>query len=80
VPKTSSSDATGVAPSGLGCVAWLLGVCCQVIRENQRSLECMTLGGKCDPARWKRSARGFGERMAPSGERCLPSGMDPSSA
>jgi len=28
VPKTSSSDATGVAPSGLGCAAWRLGVCC----------------------------------------------------
>jgi len=40
----------------------------------------MALGGKCDPARWKRSGRGFGKRMAPSGVRCLPSGLDPSSA
>jgi len=78
--KTSSSDVTGVAPSGLGCFPWLLGVCCQVIRENQRSLERMAPGGKCDPARRKISCRCFGKRMAPSGVRCLPGGLDPSSA
>jgi len=29
--------------------------------------------GKCDPTRRKRSGRGFGKRVAPSGVRCLPS-------
>jgi len=57
--------------SGLGCVAWWLGVCCQVIRENQRSLERIAPGEKCDPAKRKRSGRGFGKRMVPSGVRCL---------
>jgi len=80
VPKTSSNDTTGVAPSSLGCAAWQLGVCCQVIRENKRSLECMASGGKCNPARQKRSGRGSGKRMAPSGVRCVPGGLDPSSA
>jgi len=47
VLKTSSNDATGVAPSGLGCAAWQFGVCCQVIRENQRSLERMVFGECC---------------------------------
>jgi len=64
VPKTNSSDVTGVAPSGLGCAAWRLGVCCEVIRENQRRLERMVPGGKCDPARRKRFGRGFGRRLA----------------
>jgi len=65
--KTSSSDGTSVAPSGLGCAAWRLGVCCQVTRENQRSLERMAPSEKCDPARHKRFGRGSGKRMAPSG-------------
>ena len=67
--KTSSSDATGVAPSGLGCAPYRLGVYCQVIRENQRSLERMALGGKCDPAKRKRSGRGSRERMVPNSVR-----------
>jgi len=66
VPKTSSSDAIGVVPNGLGCAAWRLGVCCQVISENQRSLKRMALGGKCDPAKQKRSGRGARECVAPS--------------
>jgi len=49
VPKTSSSDVTGVAPSGLGCAAWRLRVRCQVIKENQRSLKRMAPGGKWIP-------------------------------
>jgi len=67
--KNSSSDATSVALSGLGCAAWWLGVYCQVIKENQRSLECMALGGKCDPTKRKRSGRGSRECMAPSSVR-----------
>jgi len=51
-----------------------------MIRENQRSLEHMTLGRKCDPARRKRFGRGYGKRIAPSGVRCLLGGLDPSSA
>jgi len=74
VPKTSSSDATSVVPSGLGCATWRLRVCCQVIKENQRSLE-RAPNEKCDPARRKRSHRGFGKRMAPNGVRCLPGGV-----
>jgi len=80
VPKSSNSDATVVVPNDLGCAAWQLGVCCQVIRENQRSLECMAPDRKCDSARRIRSGRGFRKRMAPSGVRCLPSGLDLSSA
>jgi len=75
VPKTSSSDVTDVAPSGLGCAAWRLGVCCQVIKENQRSLERMAPSRKWDPAKRKRFGRGSRKRMAPSGVRCLPGGV-----
>jgi len=70
VPKTSSSDATSVAPSGLGCVAWRLGVHFQVIKENQRSLKRMVPSGKCDPANRKRSGRGYGKHVALGGEEC----------
>jgi len=41
-----------------------------MIRENQRSLERMALGEKCDPTKRKRFGRGSGERTAPSGLRC----------
>jgi len=51
-----------------------------VIRENQRSLERMALGEKCDLARRKRSGRGSRKRMAPSGVRCLLGGLEPSFA
>jgi len=70
VPKTNSSDATGVAPSGLGCAAWRLGVRCQVIKENQRSLKRMAPSEKCDPANRKRSGRGSGKHVAIGGEEC----------
>ena len=69
MPKTSSSDAIGVAP-GLGCAAWRLGVRCQVIKENQRSLKRMAPGRKCDLANRKRSGRGFGKHVAHGGEEC----------
>jgi len=70
VPKTSSSDATRVVPSGLGCAAWRLGVRCQEIKQNQRSLKRMAPSGKCDPANWKRSSRGSGKHVALGGEEC----------
>jgi len=31
---------------------------------------------KCDPVRRKRSGRGFGKNMAPSGVRCTPGGLE----
>ena len=76
MPKTSSSDATGVVPSGLGCAAWQFRMCCQVIRENQRSLERMMSGEKCDPARQKRYGRGFKKRMVPNSARCPLAGLE----
>jgi len=71
VPKTSSSDVTGVTPSDLGCVAYRLGVRCQVIKENQRSLKRMAPSGKCDPTNRKRSGRGSGKHVASDGDECL---------
>ena len=73
--KSSSSDATGVAPSGLGCAAWRLGVRCQVIKENQRSLKRMAPSEKCDPAKQKRSGRGSGKHVASNDEEAITASM-----
>jgi len=41
-------------------------------KGKPEKLACMTSNGKCDPARRKRSGRGSGKRMMPSGVRCMP--------